>query len=46
MNIIDEMTLQEKNKLLNEKFETLWSELWGEDVGIQYRGEENYLVRK
>ena len=40
MNIIDEMTLEEKNKLLNEKFEDLWSELWGEDVGIQYRGEE------
>jgi 8-oxo-dGTP pyrophosphatase MutT (NUDIX family) len=40
MNIINEMTLQEKNKLLNKKFEQLWSELWGEDVGIQYRGEE------
>ena len=40
MNIIDEMTLHEKNRLLNKNFEELWTELWGEDVGIQYRGEE------
>lgn len=29
MNILDEMTEEEKRKLLNEKFATLWCELWG-----------------
>ena len=40
MNIINEMTDEEKNNLLNKKFDDLWSNLWGEDIGIQYRGEE------
>ena len=40
MNIINEMTLQEKNVLLTKDFSELWNNLWGEDVGIQYRGEE------
>ena len=40
MNILNEMTIQEKSKLLNDDFQDLWNKLWGEDVGIQYRGEE------
>jgi 8-oxo-dGTP pyrophosphatase MutT (NUDIX family) len=39
-NIIDEMTLDEKKKLLNNDFNILWSDLWGSYKGIQYRGEE------
>ena len=44
-NIIDEMTTSEKNKLVKpgpheEVFAMLWKELWGDSVGIQYRGEE------
>ena len=39
-NIIDAMTVNEKKRLLDLDFDTLWSELWGDNVGIQYRGEE------
>ena len=40
LNIINEMTIDEKNRLLEQDFETLWQNLWGENIGIQYRGEE------
>jgi len=37
---VDEMSLYEKGRILNESFDVLWRELWGETNGIQYRGEE------
>ena len=40
MNIINEMTQNEKEKLLTNSFNQLWNELWGGNIGIQYRGEE------
>jgi len=40
MNIINEMTNKEKHQLLNNSFDQNWSELWGDNIGIQYRGEE------
>ena len=40
LNIINEMTLSEKNNLLEKDFDELWKELWGDHIGIQYRGEE------
>ena len=40
MNIISEMTLEEKQRLLNNDFDTLWHQLWGDDINTQYRGEE------
>ena len=40
MNIINEMTIDEKNRLLTHSFNTLWRNLWGCNIGIQYRGEE------
>ena len=40
LNIINEMTVSEKKKLLEKSFDTLWDELWGDNIGIQYRGEE------
>ena len=40
MNIINEMTQNEKKKLLSNSFNQLWIELWGGNIGIQYRGEE------
>lgn len=46
MNIIDEMTISEKKKILTVQFEKLWNELWGEDIGIQYRGEEKSSKEK
>ena len=39
-NIIDEMTIEEKNRLLTFDFDKLWNGLWGDNVGIQYRSEE------
>jgi hypothetical protein len=37
--IVDEMSLCEKSRLLDESFENLWKLLWG-DCKIQYKGEE------
>ena len=39
-NIINEMTIFEKNKILTMDFDELWKDLWGENIGIQYRSEE------
>jgi 8-oxo-dGTP pyrophosphatase MutT (NUDIX family) len=39
-NIVDEMTVSEKQKLLTHTFDELWVQLWGGNIGIQYRGEE------
>ena len=38
-NIIDEMTLDEKIKIVNNSFDSLWLELWGKQTGCKYRGE-------
>ncbi len=38
--IIDIMTIDEKNRIINNDFDYLWNNLWGENIGIQYRGEE------
>ena len=40
LNIINEMTISEKKRLLTTDFNTLWCELWIGRVGIQYTGEE------
>lgn len=40
INIINIMTENEKKRLLTEPFSSLWKTLWGEFIGIQYRGEE------
>ena len=45
-NIIDEMTVHEKNNILTKPFNELWSLLWGEYSGIQYRGEEQVSKNK
>ena len=45
-NIIDEMTIHEKQNILTKSFHELWSSLWGEYSGIQYRGEEQVSKNK
>jgi len=40
MNIVSEMTNEEKQRLLLNDFDTLWIQLWGDDINTQYRGEE------
>lgn len=39
-SLINEMTIHEKHKLITLSFEELWNDLWGDEVGIQYRNEE------
>ena len=39
MNIINEMTVKEKNKLLTMEFDELWSELWFGTSTSQYKNE-------
>ena len=46
LNIINEMTIEEKNKLLTQSFDNLWNYLWGDNIGIQYRGEEKISREK
>ncbi len=45
-NIIDEMTIHEKQNILTKSFDELWLSLWGEYSGIQYRGEEQTSKNK
>lgn len=45
-NIISEMNVAEKNKIVIQPFDTLWRELWGDNLGIQYRGEEHAAREK
>ena len=45
-NIIDEMTVHEKQNVLTKSFDELWLSLWGEYSGIQYRGEEQVSKNK
>tara|TARA_B100001093_G_scaffold520469_1_gene616339 strand:+ start:10518 stop:11306 length:789 start_codon:yes stop_codon:yes gene_type:complete len=40
LNLFNEMTIYEKAKILNNSFNELWCELWGNFVGNQYKGEE------
>lgn len=39
-NIIDEMSIDEKEKILSEPFDNLWKYLWGNISSLQYRNEE------
>jgi len=43
---VNEMSVLEKTKLLTESFDVLWKELWGDTLGIQYRGEESSSSKK
>jgi len=40
LNIFNEMSNYEKEKIRSSSFDELWNYLWGENIGIQYRGEE------
>ena len=46
LNLIDEMTMREKEMLLKTDFKTLWKHLWGEFIGVQYRNEERHANDK
>ena len=46
LNIISEMTNDEKERLLTETFDSLWNKLWGNDIRNQYRSEEKVSMEK
>jgi len=46
LNIFNEMSIYEKEKIKSGSFDELWSYLWGENIGIQYRGEEKISREK
>lgn len=45
-DIINEMSLDEKCRILNEPFETLWQNMWGNMNTNQYKAEENASMKK
>jgi 8-oxo-dGTP pyrophosphatase MutT (NUDIX family) len=40
------MTIEEKQRILTNDFDTLWKNLWGDDINTQYRGEEKISREK
>ena len=45
-NLIDEMTLEEKQNILTLEFSELWNKLWGNTTIVQYRSEEKHSSNK
>ena len=45
-NLINEMTIEEKTRILNKDFKDLWSGLWGNFSGQQYSCEEKNSNQK
>jgi 8-oxo-dGTP pyrophosphatase MutT (NUDIX family) len=43
---IDEMTLEEKDRILSLPFSTLWSELWSRPISSTYKSEESISCKK
>ena len=45
-NIVNEMSISEKERILLEPFDTLWSEMWGDVLSNQYKNEEQISSKK
>jgi 8-oxo-dGTP pyrophosphatase MutT (NUDIX family) len=45
-NIVNEMSNSEKNRILNEPFEKLWHDMWGDITNTQYKNEEVLSCKK
>jgi 8-oxo-dGTP pyrophosphatase MutT (NUDIX family) len=45
-NIVNEMSLSEKVKILQEPFDQLWKTMWGESSNHQHKNEENASFKK
>jgi len=45
-SLINEMSLVEKQRILNENFETLWNDMWGSTTNIKYKTEESVSSKK
>ena len=46
VNVFNEMSIAEKELINKSSFDELWNYLWGEQMGIQYRGEEKVSREK
>ena len=45
-DIINEMSIEEKKRILTEPFETLWQNMWGDITANQYKAEELASMKK
>lgn len=45
-NIVNEMSLYEKEQILTKNFDTLWKNMWGESSNHQHKNEENASFKK
>ena len=45
-NMIDEMSLDEKQRLLTNTFDNLWKNMWGETSNSQYKNEKQISSKK
>jgi len=45
-NIIDEMSISEKNMILTFSFDKLWKQMWGTTCNSQFKNEENSSSKK
>jgi len=45
-NIIDEMSISEKDRLINTSFDKLWKQMWGDVYNVQYKNEEYSCCKK
>lgn len=46
VNIINEMTVQEKKNILNNSFDSLWENLWGEGEVENFKDDKNNAKRR
>jgi len=44
--LINQMSLREKEEILTEKFIDLWNKMWGETTNVQYKNEEFVSSKK
>ena len=45
-DIINEMSIDEKNRILEESFESLWQNMWGDITANQHKAEEFASMKK
>ena len=45
-NIVNEMSISEKKRILTEPFITLWNDMWGDTSVTQYKNEEQTSSKK
>jgi len=45
-NIVNEMSISEKERILTEPFDALWKQMWGDVLNNQYKNEEQISCKK